>query len=196
MPGVPVISLESATLHPLQSFADVLTIKELFTENRRPRVALTWAPHIKALPHCVANSFAQWINAWGEADLVIAQPEGYELDPRYTGAATITTTSPKRSKGPILCMLKTGAPRRPTARYNASDANWMLTLNKLKPTNQAKVMHCLPVRRNLELSAEVLDSAQQHRGAASRQPGLGGAGCVERQSWDCPITNPDHLTKS
>ncbi len=155
---VPVISLESATLHPLQSFADVLTIKELFKEKRRPRVALTWAPHIKALPHCVANSFAQWVNAWGEADLIIAQPEGYELDEKYTAGATITSNQNEALEGADFVYVKNWSATQPYGTVQCLDANWMLTLDKLQATNQAKVMHCLPVRRNLELSAEVLDS--------------------------------------
>ena len=156
--GVPVMSLESATLHPLQSFADVLTIKELFTEKRRPRVALTWAPHIKALPHCVANSFAQWINAWGEADLVIAQPDGYLLDEKYTAGATITENQAEALDGADFVYVKNWSATQPYGTVQCADASWMLTLEKWKATNQAKVMHCLPVRRNLELSAEVLDS--------------------------------------
>ena len=156
--GIPVISLESALLHPLQSFADVLTIKELFQEKRRPRVVLTWAPHIKALPHCVANSFSQWMNAWGEADLVIAQPEGYALDTKYTQNATITTDQELALQGADFVYVKNWSALHPYGTVQCTDTNWMLTINKLKRTNQAKVMHCLPVRRNLELSGEVLDS--------------------------------------
>src|SRR5689334_2015539 len=88
--GVPVVSLESATLHPLQSLTDVITITETFKEKRKPKIVLTWAPHVKPLPQCVANSFSQWINAWGEADFVITHPEDYELDEQFTKGATIT----------------------------------------------------------------------------------------------------------
>src|SRR5688572_20222297 len=91
--GIPVVSLESATLHPLQSLADIITIKESFLKDnitRKPKIVLTWAPHIKPLPQCVANSFAQWINAWGEADFVITHPIDYELAEQFTGGATIT----------------------------------------------------------------------------------------------------------
>lgn len=92
--GIPVLSLESATLHPLQSLTDLITIQERmsldFKEKRRPKVVLTWAPHVKPLPQCVANSFAQWVNAWGEADFVITHPKGYELDPSYTQGASIS----------------------------------------------------------------------------------------------------------
>ena len=87
--GVPIVSLESATLHPLQSFTDIITIKETFTQPHKPKIVLTWAPHVKALPQCVANSFAQWINVWGEADFVIAHPKGYELAENFTKGAKI-----------------------------------------------------------------------------------------------------------
>lgn len=87
--GVPVLSLESATLHPLQSLTDIITMKEQWQQPRRPKVVMTWAPHVKPLPQAVPNSFAQWVNAWGEADFVITHPEGYELDEKFTGNATI-----------------------------------------------------------------------------------------------------------
>lgn len=156
--GLPVISLESATLHPLQSLADVLTIKELFAEPRRPRIVLTWAPHIKPLPHCVANSFAQWITAWGEADLIITHPAGYALDTKYTAGATITTNQEEALADADFVYVKNWSAMEPYGTIQCSDASWMLTLHKLKATNQARVMHCLPVRRDLELSAGVLDS--------------------------------------
>jgi N-succinyl-L-ornithine transcarbamylase len=91
--GIPVVSLESATLHPLQSLTDVITITENLATTqlkKKPKVVLTWAPHVKALPQCVANSFSQWINAWGKADFVIAHPEDYELNEEFTRGATIT----------------------------------------------------------------------------------------------------------
>src|SRR5437868_10713786 len=88
--GIPVVSLESATLHPLQSLTDIITITETFKEERKPKVVLTWAPHVKALPQCVANSFSQWVNAWGHADFVITHPEDYELDTQFAKGATIT----------------------------------------------------------------------------------------------------------
>jgi N-succinyl-L-ornithine transcarbamylase len=82
--GIPIVSLESATRHPLQSLTDIITISETFKEKRKPKIVLTWAPHVKALPQCVANSFSEWINAWGEADFVITHPEDYELDEKFT----------------------------------------------------------------------------------------------------------------
>jgi N-succinyl-L-ornithine transcarbamylase len=156
--GIPVVSLESATLHPLQSLADVLTITESFHEKRRPKVVLSWAPHVKPLPQCVANSFAQWINAWGAADFVIAHPEGYELREEFTNGATIVHNQDEALKDADFVYVKNWSSYAQYGQMPAVDGNWMLTLEKLKATNDAKVMHCLPVRRNVELSDEVLDS--------------------------------------
>lgn len=164
--GIPVVSLESATLHPLQSLTDVITITEVMqnknpkhqTPNSKPKVVLTWAPHVKALPQCVANSFAQWINAWGEADFVITHPEGYELDEQFTKGATITHNQDEALKDADFVYVKNWSSYQQYGQVLNNDASWMLTLEKLKATNEAKVMHCLPVRRNLELSDEVLDS--------------------------------------
>ncbi len=156
--GVPVVSLESATLHPLQSLTDIITIKETFTEKRRPKIVLTWAPHIKPLPQCVANSFAQWINAWGEADFVITHPEDYELDEQFTNGATITHNQDEALKDADFVYVKNWSTYTDYGRIYCNDPAWMLTEEKLKVTNEAKIMHCLPVRRNVELSDEVLDS--------------------------------------
>lgn len=156
--GVPVISLESATLHPLQSLADLITIKESFKETRKPKVVLTWAPHIKPLPQCVANSFAQWMNAWGEADFVITHPEDYELSTAFTAGATITTNQDEALKDADFVYVKNWSTFTDYGKIYSNDPAWMLTEEKLKLTNNAKVMHCLPVRRNVELSDEILDS--------------------------------------
>lgn len=157
--GVPVVSLESATLHPLQSLTDIITIRETFREKRRPKVVLTWAPHIKPLPQCVSNSFAQWITAWGEADFVITHPEDYELDTQFTKGATITLDQDEALKGADYVYVKNWSTFTDYGKIYCNDPEWMLTAEKLKATNQARVMHCLPVRRNVELSDEVLDSA-------------------------------------
>jgi N-succinyl-L-ornithine transcarbamylase len=101
--GIPIVSLESATLHPLQSLTDVITIKESFVEKRKPKIVLTWAPHVKPLPQCVANSFAQWINDWGEAEFVIAHPEGYELKEEFTKGALITNAQDEALKEADFC---------------------------------------------------------------------------------------------
>ena len=157
--GVPVVSLESSTLHPLQSLTDIITITETFQEKRRPKIVLTWAPHIKPLPQCVSNSFAQWINAWGEADFVITHPEDYELDEQFTKGATITHNQDEALKDADFVYVKNWSTYTDYGRIYCNDPAWMLTEEKLKTTNNAKVMHCLPVRRNVELSDEVLDSS-------------------------------------
>jgi N-succinyl-L-ornithine transcarbamylase len=165
--GVPVISLESATLHPLQSLTDVLTITESWFKTpsppegaggRPPKIVLTWAPHVKPLPQCVANSFAQWITAWGKADFVITHPEDYELDTRFTRGATILHNQDEALKGADFVYVKNWSTYEDYGKIYCNDPAWMLTNKKLKYTNNAKVMHCLPVRRNVELSDEVLDS--------------------------------------
>lgn len=157
--GIPIVSLESATLHPLQSLTDVITISETWKEIRKPKVALTWAPHVKALPQCVANSFAQWINAWGEADFVIAHPEDYELDVQFTKGAAITYNQEEALRDADYVYVKNWSTYTDYGKIYCNDPSWMLTNQKLARTNQAKVLHCLPVRRNVELSDEVLDGS-------------------------------------
>src|SRR5688572_27808444 len=160
--GIPVISLESATLHPLQSLTDILTITETLQSGKsmqgKPKIVLTWAPHIKPLPQCVANSFSQWINAWGKADFVITHPEDYELDEIFTKGATITHDQDAALKGADFVYVKNWSTYHDYGRIYSNDPEWMLTNEKLDLTNQAMVMHCLPVRRNVELSDEILDS--------------------------------------
>ena len=162
--GVPVISLESATLHPLQSLTDVITIKETLLnaplgDGGKPKIVLTWAPHVKPLPQCVANSFAQWINAWGEADFVITHPQDYELKEEFTKGAIITHNQDEALKDADFVYVKNWSTYTDYGKIYENDPEWMLTEDKLKLTNNAKVMHCLPVRRNVELSDEVLDSS-------------------------------------
>lgn len=156
--GLPVVSLESATLHPLQSLTDVITIKETFKEQRKPKVVLTWAPHVKPLPQCVANSFAQWMNAWGEVDFVVTHPEDYELDQKFTGNAPIIYNQDEALKDADYVYVKNWSTYNDYGKIYSNEPEWMLTQEKLKLTNDAKVMHCLPVRRNVELSDEILDS--------------------------------------
>jgi len=157
--GVPVVSLESSTLHPLQSLTDVITISETFKEERKPKVVLTWAPHIKPLPQCVSNSFSQWMNRWGEANFVITHPADYELDTKFTNGASITHNQSEALEGADYVYVKNWSTYQDYGKIYSNDPSWMLTQEKLKPTNEAKIMHCLPVRRNVELSDEVLDSA-------------------------------------
>lgn len=154
--GVPVVSLESATLHPLQSLADVITMREQWPGGR-PKVVLAWGPHIKPLPQCVSNSFAQWMTAWGEVDLSIAHPEGYDLAPQFTQGATITHRLDEALADADFVYVKNWSPYEDYGKILSHDANWMLTEQHFKGNSTAKIMHCLPVRRNLELSAELLD---------------------------------------
>ena len=158
--GIPVISLESATLHPLQSFTDIISIQETMRINKmvsKPKIVLSWAPHVKALPQCVPNSFAQWVNAWGKADFVITHPEDYALDEQYTNGATITHNQDEALENADFVYVKNWSTYHDYGKIKCVDPSWMLTNEKLKITNQAKVMHCLPVRRNVELSDEILD---------------------------------------
>jgi len=159
--GIPVVSLESATLHPLQSLTDVLTITEeiqnLKVKSKKPKIVLSWAPHVRPLPQCVANSFAQWINVWGEGDFVITHPEDYELDKEFTNGAAITTNQDEALKDADFVYVKNWSTYTDYGKIYCNDPGWMLTNEKLNLTNNAKVMHCLPVRRNVELSDEILD---------------------------------------
>jgi len=171
--GIPVVSLESATLHPLQSLTDIITITESldtdfspsFTAGgtgwkaiRPPKIVLTWAPHVKALPQCVANSFSQWVNAWGKAQFVITHPEDYDLDEQFTKGATITHDQDEALKDADFVYVKNWSTfKNDYGKIYTADPEWMLTNEKLALTNNAKVMHCLPVRRNVELSDEILD---------------------------------------
>ena len=157
--GIPVVSLESATLHPLQSLTDIITITEtLQAAQKRPKIVLTWAPHVKALPQCVANSFSQWVNAWGKADFVITHPEDYDLDEQFTKGATITHNQDEALKDADFVYVKNWSTfKNDYGKIYTNDPEWMLTNEKLAITNNAKVMHCLPVRRNVELSDEILD---------------------------------------
>lgn len=160
--GVPVVSLESATLHPLQSLTDLVTIQESLKlypiKKSRPKIVLTWAPHVKPLPQCVANSFAQWVNAWGEADFVITHPQDYELAEQFTNGATILHDQDEALAEADFVYVKNWSTYHDYGKIYENDPAWMLTEEKLRNTHAAKVMHCLPVRRNVELSDEVLDS--------------------------------------
>jgi N-succinyl-L-ornithine transcarbamylase len=157
--GVPVVSLESATLHPLQSLADLLTIIEHWQQPRKPKVVLTWAPHIKPLPQCVANSFAEWVSAWGAADFTVTHPQGYALDPKFTKDAVIEYDQQRALQDADFVYVKNWSAYEDYGSMPEVNDAWMLTPEKLRHTNGAKVMHCLPVRRNVELSDTILDSA-------------------------------------
>lgn len=165
--GIPIVSLESATLHPLQSLTDIITMQEYMRNpsqktrfaGRKPKVVLTWAPHVKPLPQCVANSFAQWVNAWGEADFVITHPEDYELAEQFTKGARIEYNQDEALKEADFVYVKNWSTFQDYGKIYTNDPEWMMTNEKLALTNNARVMHCLPVRRNVELSDEILDGA-------------------------------------
>ncbi|PRY53735.1 N-succinyl-L-ornithine transcarbamylase [Arcticibacter pallidicorallinus] len=160
--GIPVVSLESATRHPLQSFADLITIQE-HKKVTRPKVVLSWAPHIKPLPQAVPNSFAEWMcraQAEGLLDFVITHPEGYELAEEFTSGARITYDQDEALKNADFVYVKNWSSYQDYGKILTSGDGWMLDLERLKVTNEAKVMHCLPVRRDLELSSEILDSKE------------------------------------
>ena len=160
--GIPIVSLESATLHPLQSLTDIITIQESMAANpifinKKPKIVLTWAPHIKPIPQCVANSFSEWVNAWGAADFVITHPKGHELSTEFTKGASITNDQEAALKEADFVYVKNWSCYEQYGKILCEDAQWMMNNNKLALTNNAKVMHCLPVRRNVELSDEILD---------------------------------------
>jgi len=158
---VPVVSLESATRHPLQSLADCITITENWhfdkpSVNRKPKVVLTWAPHIKPIAQAVGNSFAEWMQEM-DVDFVIANPKGYDLDKNFTKDVKIIHNQEEALKDADFIYVKNWSSFDDYAAMPEVKENWMLTNEKLENTNQAKVMHCLPVRRNVELSDEVMD---------------------------------------
>lgn len=153
--GKPVLSMESATLHPLQSLADMMTIDE-YKKNEKPKIVLTWAPHIKALPQVVANSFSEWTLKCGY-DLTITQPEGYELCEDYTQGAKIVYNQEEALKDADFVYVKNWSAYHDYGKVSPEHDHWLLDEKKMSATNQARIMHCLPVRRNLELRDELLD---------------------------------------
>lgn len=156
--GVPVISLESAFLHPLQSLADLMTIQELeLAEN--PKITLIWAPHVKPLPQAVANSFAEWMNYAG-MNLTISCPPGYELDSRYSGSATIVHSKEEALEGADFVYIKNWSMPEPYGTMQTGLDHWMIDGEDIKKHPDTRFMHCLPVRRDVELGSAVLDSSQ------------------------------------
>lgn len=157
--GVPVVSLESATRHPLQSLTDMITITE-YKKVEKPKVVLAWAPHVKALPQAVPNSFAEWMckaQEEGLVDFTIAQPMGYELSEEFTAGATISNNLEESLNNADFVYVKNWSSYQEYGEVYGVEDNWMMDNKKLNLTNDAKVMHCLPVRRDLELSSEILD---------------------------------------
>ena len=156
--GKPVFSMEAATRHPLQSFADLITIEEYKTRER-PKVVLTWAPHPRPLPQAVANSFAEWMNAT-DYDFVITHPEGYELDPKFVGNAKVEYDREKAFKNADFIYAKNwSAYTDPNyGKVLNTDRSWTVDTKSMDLTNGAFFMHCLPVRRNMIVTDDVIES--------------------------------------
>ena len=154
--GVPIISLEGATGHPCQAFADIITIEQ-YKKVQKPKVVLTWAPHPRALPQAVPNSFAEWSIAAGY-DVVITHPEGYELNEKFTAGAKIEYNQDKALEGADFVYAKNWSSYTDYGQILSTDKAWTISENKMALTNKAKFMHCLPVRRNMIVSDSVIDS--------------------------------------
>lgn len=155
--SIPVVNMESATLHPLQSFADMITIEE-YKKVQKPKVVVTWAPHPKALPQAVANSFLQWGNKM-DYDLVVTHPEGYDLDPKMVGDAKVEYDQNKAFEGADFIYAKNWSAFADDqyGQVVSQDMSWTVNAEKMALTNEAKFMHCLPIRRNVIAMDEVLD---------------------------------------
>lgn len=158
--GKPVFSMEAATRHPLQSFADLITIEE-YKKKARPKVVLTWAPHPRALPQAVPNSFAEWMNA-ADYEFVITHPEGYELDAQFVGNAHVEYDKEKAYRDADFIYAKNWAAYRDPhyGKILSTDRSWTVDSAKMALTNDAYFMHCLPVRRNMIVSDEVIESSR------------------------------------
>ena len=154
--GKPVISLESGTVHPCQAFADLITIREHSTK-KRPKVVMTWAPHPRALPHAVPNSFAEWMNA-ADVDLVITHPRGYELAPEFVGEAEVEYDQMKAFEGADFIYAKNWSSYTSYGQILSDDRSWTVSSRQMAVTDNAFFMHCLPVRRNMIVTDEVIDS--------------------------------------
>lgn len=156
----PVFSMESATRHPLQSFADLITIEE-YKKTKKPKVVLTWAPHPKALPQAVPNSFAEWMNVT-DYDFVITHPEGYELDPEFVGKAQVEYNQMKAFEGADFIYAKNWAAYSGDnyGKILSKDRSWTVSKRQMDVTRDAYFMHCLPVRRNMIVTDEVIESPQ------------------------------------
>lgn len=156
--GLPIVSLESGTRHPLQSLADLMTIQEHWTEKRKPKVVLTWAPHVKALPQAVPNSFSEWMIA-AQMDFSVTNPKGYDLAAEFRGGAPVIHDQEEALADADFVYVKSWSSYEDYGKVPSQDEGWSFSQRHLSLTNNAKVMHCLPVRRGLVIKDEVLDSA-------------------------------------
>lgn len=155
--GIPIINMESGTGHPLQAFADLITIKE-HQKNERPKVVLSWAPHPKPLPQAVANSFVRWMKV-SDMDLIVTHPDGYDLSSEIMEGVRFEPDQLKALDGADFVYAKNWSSFSNYGQVLSKDASWMITQDKMKYTNQAKFMHCLPVRRNVVVEDKVLESS-------------------------------------
>jgi N-succinyl-L-ornithine transcarbamylase len=160
--GRPVFAMETATVHPLQAFADLITIKEYWKSEKKPKVVLTWAPHCRALPQAVPNSFAQWMRA-ADVDFVVTHPQGYELDPKFVGDARVEYDQRKAFEGADFIYAKNWSNPGVTnpadyGQITSRDMAWTVDSEHMSWTNHAKFMHCLPVRRGLIVTDDVIES--------------------------------------
>ena len=160
--GRPVVAMETATVHPLQAFADLITIDEYWKESKRPKVVLTWAPHCRALPQAVPISFAQWMNA-ADVDFVVTHPEGYELDPKFVGDARVEYDQKKAFEGADFIYAKNWScpgVTRPEdyGQIISRDMSWTVDTEHMAWTDHGYFMHCLPVRRGLIVTDDVIES--------------------------------------
>ncbi len=158
--GRPVVAMETATVHPLQAFADLITIEE-HKATARPKVVLSWAPHCRALPQAVPNSFAQWMNA-ADVDFVVTHPEGYELDPKFVGNARVEYDQKKALEGADFVYAKNWSCPGVTCKDDygkilSKDMSWTINAEHMAWTNNAYFMHCLPVRRGLIVTDDVIE---------------------------------------
>jgi len=154
--GVPLVSMEAATRHPLQSYADLITIEE-YKKVKKPKVVLTWAPHPRALPQAVANSFVEWMRET-DYDLVVTHPEGYELAPEFMGNLKPEYNQMKAFKGADFIYAKNWSAYNDYGQILSKNLEWCVSKKQMDVTNNAKFMHCLPVRRNMIVSDDVIES--------------------------------------
>ncbi len=164
--SVPVISLESATLHPLQSLADLVTIGE--TDIHKPKVVLSWAPHPKKLPQAVANSFLEWI-VQTEADVTLTHPTGYELSEKFTSEIPVTNNQEEAFKNADFIYCKNWSSYSNYGQTPNVQEDWTITAEKMSLTNDGKFMHCLPIRRNVVATDEVIDQSLVYQQAKNRE---------------------------
>lgn len=155
--GVPVVSLESATRHPLQSLADVVSIKEQWAKKEKPKVVLTWAPHVKALPQAVPNSFIEWMKV-ADVDLTITHPKGYDLAEEFSEGVNVSYDQKDALKDADFVYVKNWSSYTDYGQILSQDESWKFSMEHLAVTNNAKIMHCLPVRRGVVIDDAVLDS--------------------------------------